>query len=55
MRGDGGFHLLTASVGGALGKLRLELGCFLLALCLLCGARLSKNGIFGKQHGSAKP
>jgi hypothetical protein len=48
VRGDGGLHLLTASIGLALGKLRPELSCFLLTLCLLCSARLSEYGISGK-------
>lgn len=55
MRGDGGLYLLAAGIGFALGKLRLKLSCFLPALCLLCSARLSKNRIFGEQHGSAEP
>lgn len=54
MGGDGRLHLLTASIGLALGKLRLQLSRFLSALCLLCSARLCNNGIFGKKHGRAK-
>lgn len=46
MCGDGSLYLLTASIGLALGELRPELSCFLLALYLLWG-RLSQNGISG--------